>query len=112
MKRLFWLICLLLMGKALVAEEMWVCRGYLYSDGSNGPPFVLRGDGRSYAYTVDVPLVIEHVANNKVVGFEIYVNTGKNTNRNAYYLRRQSDRLIIRKQHWELERSETDCVRQ
>ncbi len=37
-KRLFWLICLLLMGKALVAEEMWVVEGIYTQMGQMAPP--------------------------------------------------------------------------
>jgi len=102
----------ILLAKPLAAEEIWACRGFLYSDGSSGNPFVLRGDGQTYQYADEVPWVIEHVADNLVNSFRIYVNTGRNTYRNAYYLREAGNRLTIRMHYWELGPAETDCFRQ
>ena len=102
----------LLTAKPLVAEELWACRGFLYSDGSSGNPFILRGDGRTFRYTEAVPMEIEHVADNQVAGFRIFVNAGRNRSRNAYYLRFDGNRLVMRKYSWHHEAAETNCFRQ
>ncbi len=102
-----------LLAKPLAAEELWACAGFVYADGSTGDPFILRGDGRTYTYTVEtISHEIEYVAENTIVGFRIYVDRGRNTHRSAYYLRFEGDALTIRQLYWYFEPSESVCKRQ
>ena len=113
MERLFLLIALMMFCITSVhAEETWVCDGFTFSDGSTSKPFILNGDGKTLEFRFAVDQVLEHVASNETIGYEIFVTSGGTTDRMAYYVREDGDQLEIQKHGWHFSQSTSTCYRQ
>lgn len=96
----------------MVWDDHWTCDGFKHADGSRGEAFDFFGDGSVFRFYDTVPRAIMRVSENQVIGFDIFVDTGRNTHRNAYYLKQAGDRLTIMGFHWEFGASKSDCLRQ
>ena len=112
MERLFLLIVLMMFFITSVhAEETWLCDGFTFSDGSTSNPFILNGDGKTLEFRFAVDQVLEHVASNEIIGYEIFVTSGGPTDRHAYYVREDGDQLEIQKHGWHFSQSTSTCYR-
>lgn len=36
------------------AEEIWLCDGFVYSDGSSSVPFIMKADGQTLEFHLEV----------------------------------------------------------
>jgi len=113
MKRLSSLLALAMFCVTSVhAEETWLCDGFVYSDGSSSVPFILKGDGQTLEFRLEVDHVLEHVASNEIIGYEIFVSSSDTTARLAYYVREDGGQLEIQKHVWHFSQSRSTCFKQ
>lgn len=113
MQRLFLLFALLIFCvTSAYAEEAWLCDGFAHSDGSTSAPFILKGDGQTLEFRLEVDHILEHVASNEIVGYEIFVSSSDTTARRAYYVREDGNQLEIQQHGWNFSQSASTCYRQ
>lgn len=94
------------------AEETWLCDGFVYSDGSRSVPFILKGDGQTLEFRLGVDHILEHVATNEIIGYEIFVSSTDTTARRAYYVREDGNQLELQEHGWHFSQSRSTCLRQ
>ena len=82
-------------------RETWLCDGFLYTDNSQGNPFIMYGDGKRYEWK-DVENDHEHeinyVAQGWVGNFDVFVGGSNPKNSYAYYI--QTAKHPVQKQRW------------
>ena len=113
MQRLFSLLAFVMFCVTSVhAEETWLCDGFVESDGSSSVPFILKGDGQTLEFRLEVDHVLEHVASNEIIGYEIFVSSSDTTARRAYYVREDGNQLEIQQHGWHFSQSSSTCSKQ
>ena len=82
-------------------RETWLCDGFLYTDNSQGNPFIMYGDGKRYEWKdgrKDYKHKIEYVAQGNSGSFDIYVGGMNSTASEAFYI--QTANSTIQKGKW------------
>ena len=113
MERLFLLLAFVMFCVTPVhAEETWLCDGFAHSDGSISAPFILKSDGQTLEFHLEVNYVLEYAASNEIIGCEIFVTSGDTTARHAYYVGEDGDQLEIQQHVWHFRQSRSTCFKQ
>lgn len=94
------------------AEVIWACDGFVYSDGSKSDSFVLKDDGQTLSFYLEMEHLLEHAATNEIIGYEIFIHKEGTTASKAYYIREDEDQLEIQQHGWYFSQSASTCYRQ
>ena len=97
---------------AVYAEELWLCDGFIHSDDSSSDPFILKDDGQTFAFHLDVDHLLKYVGSNEIVGYDIFVSSNDTDAQRAFYIREDGDRLEIQQHGWHFRQSMSSCYRQ
>ena len=100
MRLLIAIMILLTISVPSFAEEMWACDGITHSSptGSSTGPFLIHGNTDFYQMS---GYQLRKVGENRASGnFDIYVDVSSNKNRAAYYIKKDSNQMEIRRLLW------------
>lgn len=96
MRQLIFAIAALFLSTGPVyAERVWICDGFVYSDESKSDSFILKGDGKTFSFNLEVEHILQYSATNEIIDYDIYLHKGDTTNRQAYYIQIDGNQLEI-----------------